>query len=150
MAKKLFPALLIAIIFTACAKPSDLEFVEIRNVEVLNWGLSTSDIGIGLAFYNPNKQVYQLKEADIGVYINEAYLGRATLDSVFRVPSRDTFLLPVIMQVSTGTAFTSLLSSIQKNDIIIRLDGSTKLGKSGVFIKYPVNYTGSWKTDLRK
>lgn len=144
MARNLFPALLVALIFTACAKPSDLEFLEIKNFEVLNFGLNTSDVGVGLSFYNPNKRIFQLKEAEIDVFFNEVFIGKATMDSTLFVPARDSFLLPVKMQVSTGTAFTSLLSALKEPEINIRLEGSTKLGKSGVFVKYPVKYSGKW------
>lgn len=151
MALKRFPALLLIILLAACAKPSDLEYVGIDNINVLKWGLSTSDVGMDLKFYNPNRQRFQLREADIEVHINGEYLGRAILDTMINVPNRDTFSIPLTMSVSTLTAAANLVKTFRDSTVQIQLEGNTRLGKSGLVVKYPIKYQGSWKNaDLLK
>jgi LEA14-like dessication related protein len=126
----------------SCAKPKDLEYVDFRNFKVLKWGLKESTVGIDVDFYNPNKSKLQLKKADVDVYINDTYLGKSTLDSLVRIPARDTFSLPVTMRVQTGGALTNILRIVADSSVLIRMEGNASFGKGGVFLNYPIKYEG--------
>lgn len=132
----------------SCAKPKDLEYVDFRNLRVLKWGLKESTVGIDVDFYNPNKSRLQLKKADVDVYINETYLGKSTLDSLVRIPARDTFSLPVTMRVATGGALTNLLRIVADSSVVIRMEGNASFGKGGVFVNYPIKYEGRKRIKL--
>jgi LEA14-like dessication related protein len=135
-------ALLVVALF-ACAKPKDLEYVDFKNLKVLKWGFKESTVGMDILFFNPNKSKLQLKKADVDVYINNTYLGKSTLDSLVRIPARDTFLLPVTMRVETGGALTNILRIVTDSSVMIKMEGNATFGKGGVFLNYPIKYEGS-------
>ncbi len=134
--------LLIVVTSLSCAKPKDLEYVEFRNLKVKQSGLLESTVGMEVAFYNPNKSRVQLKDGEVDVYINNTYLGKSILDTLVRIPARDTFMVPVTMRVGTGNALTNLLKMVSDTSVLIRMEGSAKFGKGGVFLNYPIKYEG--------
>jgi LEA14-like dessication related protein len=130
------------ILVVGCAKPKDLEYVDFKNLKVLKWGFKESTVGMDIDFYNPNRSKLQLKKAEVDVYINEVYLGKSTLDSLVRIPSMDTFSLPVTMRVETGGALTNLLRIVSDSAVMIRMQGNASFGKGGIFLNYPIKYQG--------
>jgi len=133
---------LIVVSLFSCAKPKDLEYVDFKNLKVLKWGFKESTVGMDIDFYNPNKSNLQLKKADVDVYINNTYLGKSVLDSLVRIPSRDTFSLPVTMRVETGGALTNILRIVTDSSVVIRMEGNASFGKGGIFLNYPIKYEG--------
>ncbi|HTE27436.1 LEA/WHy family protein [Flavitalea sp.] len=133
---------LVVVTLFACAKPKDLEYVDFKNLKVVKWGLIESTVGMDVEFFNPNKSNLQLKKADVDVFINNTYLGKSTLDSLVRIPGRDTFSLPVTMRVKTGGALTNILRIVSDSSVLIRMEGNASFGKGGVFLNYPIKYEG--------
>ncbi|MET0243342.1 MAG: LEA type 2 family protein, partial [Flavitalea sp.] len=140
--KKWALIIVVGLSLAACAKPKDLEYVDFKNLKVLKWGFKESTVGMDIDFYNPNKSRLQLKRADVDVYINNTYLGKSTLDSLVRIPARDTFSLPVTMKVATGGALTNILKIVSDSSVLIRMEGSASFGKGGIFVNYPIKYEG--------
>jgi LEA14-like dessication related protein len=138
----------VILILVSCAKPKDLEYVDFSNLKVLKWGLLESTVGMDISFYNPNKSGLQLKKADVDVYINNTFLGKSLLDSLIRIPGRDTFLVPVTMRVQTGGALTNILRLMTDSTVMIRMEGNASFGKGGVFLNYPIKYQGMQKIKL--
>ncbi|MBC7826907.1 MAG: LEA type 2 family protein [Chitinophagaceae bacterium] len=101
-----------------------------------------STVGMDVEFYNPNKSKLQLKKAEVDVFINNTYLGKSTLDSLVRIPARDTFSLPVTMRVKTGGALTNILKIATDSAVLIKMEGNASFGKGGVFVNYPIKYEG--------
>lgn len=134
MAKRLSPALLMVVLISGCANPADLQFAGVREIHVYKMDLSNISLGLDLDFYNPNKGKFQMKEMDLDVYLNDVFLGKAVQVADLHLPSRDSFLLPVKLDLSPSGAFSSLLSLGQKENKL-KLEGSTKLGKGGIFVK---------------
>ena len=79
----------IALSILSCAKPKDLEYVDFRNLKVLQFGLKESTVAMDIEFFNPNRYQIQIKKADVDVYINNTFLGKSTLDSLIRIPGKD-------------------------------------------------------------
>ncbi|RYG53928.1 MAG: hypothetical protein EOO01_03000 [Chitinophagaceae bacterium] len=113
-----------------------------------NHGFQLNKNGSTYEFYNPNKSRLQLKKADVDVYINNTYLGKSTLDTLVKIPARDTFLLPVSMRVETGGALTNILRIVSDSSVLIRMEGNASFGKGGVFLNYPIKYEGRQKIKL--
>jgi LEA14-like dessication related protein len=130
----------IVALISSCAKPKDLEFIDVQNLRMVKWGFTESQIGIDVRFYNPNNQQVQMKDAAVKVYANSAYLGDTKMDSVVSVPRRDTFAIPLILRVQTGTAISQIMESLSDSTIAIKVEGSVKMGKGGVFLNYPIKY----------
>jgi LEA14-like dessication related protein len=138
--KRILAGVVIAAIISSCAKPKDLEFIDIQNIRMVKWGLSESLVGLDVRLYNPNKQRVQLKEAIAKVYVDSAYLGDTDMDTTIIVPKRDTFAIPLLLKVQTATALSKVMESLQDSAVNVRVEGSVKMGKGGVFLTYPIRY----------
>jgi LEA14-like dessication related protein len=131
---------LIVVGLAACTKPQDLQFIDVQNVRMINLGLTESTVGLDVRFYNPNKQQVKLKDAAVKVYANSTYLGDTHMDSTITIPRRDTFSIPLTMQIPTLTAIGKVMQSLSDSTVDIKVDGTVKMGKAGVFINYPIHY----------
>jgi hypothetical protein len=129
---------------TSCAKPKDFDYLGFQNVKVLKWGIKESTVGMDVQFYNPNSRL-QIRRADVDVHINNIYLGRTVMDSLINIPKKDTFIIPMIMTVETVSAVSGVLQSFSDTSVLVKLDGKATVGKSGVFINYPIKYEGNQK-----
>ena len=138
--RRILTGVFIGAILASCAKPKDLEFVDIQNIKVVKWGLSESVIGLDVRFYNPNRQQVKLKDAIAKVYVNSAFLGDTNMDSTVVVPRRDTFAVPLLMRVQTATALAKMMETAKDSAVTVRVDGTVKMGKAGVFLTYPIKY----------
>lgn len=138
--KHFLSGVLIVAIFASCAKPKDLEFVDVQNIHVVKWGLSESVVGLDVRLFNPNKQQVHLKEANAKVYVNSTYLGDTNMDTTIAVPRRDTFAVPLKLTVQTGTALTKMIESMRDSAVMVKVEGSVKMGKAGLFMTYPIRY----------
>lgn len=143
MKKWIVPALL-AILLISC-KTKDLEYISFDHFKVIKLGLPNSTIGLDVTCYNPNKFGLQLKQLETDVFINSEYLGKALLDSSISVPKKDTFLIPVKMDVKMGGTMSGLLQLINRGSgdstsMLIKLEGKAKLKKGGLIINYPIKY----------
>jgi LEA14-like dessication related protein len=131
-----------ALSILSCAKPKDLEYVDFKNLKVLQWGLLESTVGMDIEFYNPNRYQIQVKKADVDVYINNSFLGKSTLDSLIRIPGKDTFMIPVLMRVQTTGAVANIIRLASDSAVMIKLEGHASFGRNGLFVNYPVKYEG--------
>lgn len=133
-------ALVVVICITGCTKPKDLEYVDFQNIKVVKWGFPESLIGVDIRMYNPNKQQVRLKDAVAKFYANSTYLGEAHTEDIITVPRKDTFAIPLILKVQTGTALTKVIQTFSDSVVAIKVDGEVKMGKAGVFLSYPIKY----------
>jgi LEA14-like dessication related protein len=138
--RRLLIAVAIVATIASCTKPKDLEFVDIQNLRMIKWGFNESLVGLDVRFYNPNNQQVQLKDAEAKVYVNSTYLGDTRMDSIVGVPRRDTFSIPLTLKVKTVSTFSKVMESLTDSTINIKVDGSVKMGKGGLFITYPIKY----------
>jgi LEA14-like dessication related protein len=146
--KAMASLLLLAALAGSCTKPKDLEFVDISGVRVLELGLVQSSIGVDVKFYNPNNQRISLKEAAVDIFLNDKFVGKTRLDSLIRIPKRDTFTIPLVVRVETMNALNNAVGSLSDSTVNVRLAGSARMGKAGVFFNYPINYKGTQKVRL--
>lgn len=132
--------LLMVVAIASCAKPKDLVFVDIQNIKVVKWGLSESEVGLDVRFFNPNKQEVKLKDANAKLYVNSSFLGNTHMDTTISVPRSDTFSVPLLLKVQTATALAKMMETAKDSAVTVRVDGSVKMGKAGVFMTYPIKY----------
>ena len=146
MNKKLLWALL-PLFILACGKPTALDYLGVKNLKVVKLGLKESTVSAEVEYYNPNNYPFTMKKASVDVYVNNNYFGKSTLDSAIRVPKKDTFSIPVILVVDmTGTAVNAFQIFGQgQEDVMVKLDGSARVGRGGFYINYPIKYEGMQK-----
>jgi LEA14-like dessication related protein len=138
--RRFIAAAVILVTIGSCAKPKDLEFVDIQNIRMLKFGLTESLVGLDVRFYNPNNQRVQLKDAIAKVYANSAYLGDTQTDSIINVPKKDTFAVPLVLKLQTTSALAKAMETLSDTTVAIRVEGNVKMGKGGVFLSYPIKY----------
>jgi hypothetical protein len=88
-----------------------------------------------------------MKGGSVDVYVNNNFFGKTTLDSTIQVPKKDTFLLPIVLNVDMSATAMGLIQTLASgtDSVLIKLDGSAKIGRSGIFINYPIRYQGMQK-----
>lgn len=138
--RRLLVAVMVVATIASCAKPKDLEFVDIQNIKMVKWGMSESVVGLDVRFYNPNKNRVQLKDAVAKVYVNSSFLGETNMDTTIAVPKNDTFAVPLFLKVQTATALARMMESSKDSAVTVRVEGTVKMGKAGVFLTYPIKY----------
>jgi LEA14-like dessication related protein len=145
--RKLTLWVLLPLLAVSCAKPTGFNYLGVRNFKVMKFGLKESTVGADAEFYNPNRFLVTMKGGSVDVYVNNNFFGRTSIDSTIQVPKKDTFLLPVVLKVDmNGTAMQLIQTLATGSDSVkIKLDGSAKIGRSGIFINYPIRYEGMQK-----
>ncbi len=118
------------------------EFVDARNFGLKSLGTKTSTVTADLFYYNPNNMGLQMKKAEVDVYIDDKFLGHSLLDTLIFIPKKDTFSFPVNLEVEMKNIFPNAFSLLTKTEIDLRIEGTAKVGKGGIFLNVPVRYQG--------
>ena len=140
MNKKIgLPGLLI-IAFLSCSSPKALEYESYQNFKVNKFGFDKSTISLDLQYYNPNNFGMQLRNTDLDIFINGNLLGHSSLDTLLRIPRRDTFSIPVKFDVNMQNVFKNAWNTLMGEEVLVRLSGKVRVGKANVFMNLPVEY----------
>ncbi|ULQ54400.1 LEA type 2 family protein [Flavihumibacter fluvii] len=131
----------------SCKQPQIPEYQAFENFTISKFGFSESVVSADLKYYNPNTYALSLKRAELDISINDQPVGKSILDTLIAIPRQDTFYLPVKMKVNMKQLFNNALSLLMNNEIDVKVNGTVKLGKSGVFFNMPVNYAGKQKIE---
>ena len=140
----------LALAFAGCSQPKALVYTDLRNFRVQAVNLQQMTVVLDLEFYNPNGYGLSLKNGNLDAFFNNKYLGKAVLDERMAVPAKDTFLLPVSVTADLRNILSNAFDLLTKGDkdVLVRLQGSVKAGKGGIFIGVPVKYEGRQKIHL--
>lgn len=138
---------LLPLLAVGCAKPTGFDYLGVKNFKVLKFGLKESTVGADVEFYNPNRFPVTIKGGAVDVYANNNYFGKTTIDSTIKIPQKDTFLLPVVLKIDMNNTAIGLIQTLAggTDSVHIKLDGSAKIGRKGIFINYPIRYDGMQK-----
>jgi LEA14-like dessication related protein len=143
----LFGCLVLAVSCRQAEAPEYYGFQDIRigKVEGNKTTLSTT-----LKFYNPNPYSVQLKRAEVDVKLNSIPSGHSLLDSTIFIPQKDTFYVPVSMQVDLSSILSNALSLLLNKDKLVNvtLDGKVKLKRGLISFSRPFHYEG--KQDMNE
>lgn len=140
--------LFVSILFltsAGCNNVKELEYKGIKNPKLQTLRFNNSAIQMDLEYFNPNNFGLDVKETNLSIYLNDKFVGIADQPSKTQISKNATFLFPVVAHFDPikvlGTAFKALFSNTNK----VTIQGSAKIGKSGVYIKLPVNITENVK-----
>lgn len=136
----LFSPLLAILLCAACAKPKAFEYRELKNVQVQQLGFDKTNLTFQLVYFNPNKFAVDLKRVDGEIYINNNYLGKVVLDTAMHINKLSEFTIASTLSVSTASVLKNSLSRFFGNEMLIKVSGSTRVGRAGFFITVPFNY----------
>ncbi len=142
--------LYLLLIFTvvSCSKPQGFDYRDIRNFKVEKLGFEKSTISMDLVYYNPNNFGVQLRKVDCDVYIDDKYLGKYQLDTLMNIPKKAEFVLPSRMEVDMKNIFKNTFSVLLGNEVLVKVKGTTRVGKGSIFLNVPVNYEGRHKFEV--
>lgn len=132
----------------ACSKPKGFEYREVRNFRIEAMGFERSTLAMDLVYFNPNNFGVQLRNVDCDIYIDKNYLGKYVLDTLMPIGRKSEFILPSKIALDMRNVFKNGLNALFSSEVLIEAKGTTRVGKSGIFINFPFNYSGKHKLGL--
>ena len=148
--KNVVAILLLFVVLISCSKPQAFDYRDIRNVRIVKPGFDRSTIAMDLVYFNPNNFGVQLKHVDCDVYVDKNYLGKFVLDTLMYIPKKSEFALPSQLEVDMKNIFKNGLNALFGTELLLEVKGSTRVGKGGIFINVPFDYSGRHKVELFK
>jgi LEA14-like dessication related protein len=143
-----YSPLLLILLCIACAKPKAFEYRALKNVQLQQANLDNTNLTFQLVYFNPNKFAVDLKRIDGEVYINNNYLGKVILDTNMHIDRLSEFTIASTITVNTMRVLKNSLSSFLGNETLIRVSGSTRVGRAGFYITVPFNYEAKHQLKL--
>lgn len=145
---KHFSYLIILLIFSNCKFTEKPEFVEMKNFDVSNQGLTSLSVSADAIFFNPNDIGYELVDTDIEVFINGQTVGKAKQPKSIEILANTNFEVPLTVNFSltdlglnSRNILKSLTNSIIDQKFQIDFKGNVTLKKSGVPFTIPMVYS---------
>jgi len=145
--KRFFYLLLSASLLVSCTKVKGPEFRQIGHFRVKSVDLSAATIGFQVTYFNPNNFGVTVKEAAVDIYADSLFLGKFVQDSSVQVSKSSEFSIPLAGPVPLSTVLKLDLKNLPTRNILLRVDGSVKVGKAGIFVNQPVHYSGMHRLD---
>ena len=142
MKAAIFSGIVFAVLSLGCSKIVEPEFRNLKNFRVKSLELDQVTIGLGMTFYNPNHFTVTVKETAAKVYLDKVFLGDFTQDTTVEVGNEANFTIPLSGTIPLTTFLQMNLKDIHKRQVLIQADGSTKVGKAGIFITKDIRYAG--------
>jgi LEA14-like dessication related protein len=129
-----------------CRQPEAPEYYGFQSIQVARVTGGQITLATIVKLYNPNPYTLQLKRAEVDVSINGKHAGHSLLDSTILIPKKDTFFVPVALQIDLKSLFSNALSLLQSGQVNLALDGRVKVKKGMMTFNRPFHYEG--KQDL--
>jgi LEA14-like dessication related protein len=126
----------------SCKKISDPEFRRVEHFRLKNFGLQETTVGFEVTYFNPNNFGVSVKETGADIYIDSTYLGKFTQDSAVNVSSHAEFSIPLSGTIPLQKALQMNFQNIATRNILLRAEGSVKIGKAGFYVTKPIHYQG--------
>ena len=149
MKKKALLLLAAGVILMSCGRIREPQFRRLESFGVKSFGLQKVDVGFKVTYFNPNGFGVNVKEAVTDVYVDSVYLGKFVQDKEVSVDKDSEFSIPLSGSISIAEALKLKTNDLQNRELLVRANGSVKVGKAGVFISKPFNYSGKHKVDLK-
>jgi LEA14-like dessication related protein len=132
------------LLLSSCQKPKDLVFKDFKNLSVDKLSFSGADLKVDLIYFNPNNFSLQLNRTDLDIFVDSTFLGHSTQNIQVTVPKKADFTIPLKVALDVKNllknGFTGVTSMFNK-DVNVRVVGSVKVGKAGVYKSFKVDYT---------
>ena len=147
----LLPLLVILVfILPSCREPKSLEFKEFKNLSVDKLSFAGAALKVDLVYYNPNNFSLQLNRTDLDIFIDSIFLGHSSQDIQVAIPKRDVFTIPLKVDLDVKNLLKNGITSLLNKNVSVRVLGSVKVGKAGIYKSFPVDYTSIQNFSLFK
>ena len=136
-------AIFIALAFSqsSCHEPKSLEFREFKNLTLDKLSFAGAALKVDLVYYNPNNFGLQLNRTDLDVYVDSTFLGHSSQDIQVNISKRDVFTIPLKLDLDVKNLLKNGITSMLNKSVSVRVLGSVKVGKAGIYKSFPVDYT---------
>jgi LEA14-like dessication related protein len=132
----------IVLFLMACKNFKEPELQKIDNMRFEKLGKSESILKLDLKYHNPNPFQVKLKKASGNAWLDGKMLGQFTLDSSIAIPANAGFSLPVSLGVDMSKLLQNTLRLLVSNEVMLKIEGTARISKSGITINYPLKYEG--------
>jgi LEA14-like dessication related protein len=126
----------------SCRSVKEPQYIGLDYFRIGKVQLDTSTIDIGLKYFNPNNFGVRLKESICDIYLDSLYLGHFILRDQMQIGAQEYFVLPLKGRVNTASLAKNSLNALFGKEMLVKIDGTARLGKAMVFFTYPVHYEG--------
>lgn len=151
--KNRLPVLLVILssyILLSCGKIQEPEFRSVKNFNVENPGIDSSGVSLDVELFNPNSFGVNLKETVGNFYVDNIYLGRLEQDTTISISANSAFIVRLKGNVLMKELLKNPVAILLQKEVLLRAEGSTKLGKAGFFKTYPFNIQQKQSMDFLK
>jgi LEA14-like dessication related protein len=130
-----------------CRDPQPMEYYGFQNLQVGAVIGGKTDLSAIVKLYNPNSFNLKLKRAEADIVVNGQHAGHSLLDTTILIPGKDTFYVPVTVQVEMRGLFSNALQMLLgKREATVVVDGKVKVRKGMLTFNRSFHYEG--KQDL--
>lgn len=131
---------------TGCSQPQVPEYYGFQNLQMSQAAGGQAVLSTTVKMYNPNSYSLQLKRAEVDVAVNGKHAGHSLLDTTILIPGKDTFYVPIALQIDLNSLFSNALQMLIDKQATISLDGRVKIQRGMLTFNRPFHYDG--KQDL--
>lgn len=143
----LLPASLL-LLMASCTRIEQPQFRRVEHFGIRKLGLQEAVIGFDATFHNPNKFGVTVKEAVFDFYADSIYIGKFIQPKEVAVNPGGEFSVPMEGTISWLKALDPNVQRMAGRQVMLKADGSVKVGKAGVFINKEVRYQKLHTLDL--
>ena len=129
------------IILPSCQEPKSLVFKEFNSLTLDKLSFSGASLKLNVVYYNPNNFGLQLNRTDLDIFIDNTLLGHSSQDIQVAIPKRQDFSIPVKLDLDIKNLLKNGITSYFNRNVNVRVLGTVKVGKAGIFKNFPVDYT---------
>ena len=141
---------LLVVFQTSCHEPKSLEFREFKNLTLDKLSFAGAALKVDLVYYNPNNFGLQLNRTDLDVYVDSTFLGHSSQDIQVNISKRDVFTIPLKLDLDVKNLLKNGITSMLNKSVSVRVLGSVKVGKAGIYKSFPVDYTSTQNFSMFK
>jgi len=141
---------ILTLVLPACREPKSLEFKEFKNLSIDKLSFAGAALKVDLVYYNPNNFSLQLNRTDLDIFIDSTFLGHSSQDIQVAIPKRDVFTIPLKLDLDVKNLLKNGITSLLNKNVSVRVLGSVKVGKAGIYKSFPVDYTSIQNFSLFK
>ncbi len=127
-----------------CRQPEAPEYYGFQNLQFVQGtgaGAQTT-LSTVVKLYNPNPYSLELRRAEVDVAINGRHAGHSLLDTTILIPRRDTFYVPIALQVDMRAILNNALQALLSKEVNITLDGRVKIRRGMLTFNRGFHYEG--------
>jgi hypothetical protein len=134
----------------ACSTPQPFVFKGIKSIKIEKASFGKNIFNAKFEYQNPNNFKLTLKNLDCSVYINDQFLTKYNLDSVYIIPANSNFELPAKMEMELSLLLKNTVDIVFNKPMKISVDGSATITK-GIFTKVvPIHFQTTQQLNLKE